>query len=236
MTADTLQSSETRAAADRGGRISLAQKLCFAAPLAVLQVGLYWLLNHCLLFRSRELPLTWIDRATPFWLWTIWGYFALIVLAPGLPLVVQQREVFYRLLRAYFISMGMAWLFFLLMPTHYPRPPLLTEDSWSNMAYRSLIEFDSPECSFPSSHVIVPLLACFALRRDKGLGAWWPPMAACVAICCLSILTTKQHYLWDLIGGTAVAALGWFVSRRRYRRAATQSSALSKPRIRDWLN
>ena len=171
MTTDTSPSGETRAAADQAQTISLTQKLCYIAPLAVLQVGLYWLLNHCLLFRSRELPLTWIDRATPFWLWTIWGYFALIMMAPGLPLLVRQKQVFHRLLKAYFIAMGTAWLFFLFMPTHYPRPPLPEGDSWSNTAYRSLLEFDSPECCFPSSHVIVPLLGCFALRRDMSLAA-----------------------------------------------------------------
>ncbi len=219
MTTDTSQSSKTRAAADVPGTISLTQKLCFIAPLAALQVGIYWLLNHFLLFRSRELPLTWIDRATPFWLWTIWGYFALIAMAPGLPLLVRQKRVFYRLLRAYFIAMGAAWLFFLLMPTHYPRPLTPTDDSWSNMAYRSLIQFDSPECSFPSSHVIVPLLACIALRRDKSLGGWWPLVAACVVICCLSILTTKQHYVWDLLGGAGVAAAGWFISRLGFSRS-----------------
>jgi hypothetical protein len=86
------------------------------------------------------------------------------------------------------------------------------------MAYRSLLDFDSPECCFPSSHVIVPLLACFALRVDKSLGRWWPLVAASVVICCFSILTTKQHYVWDLIGGTGVAAAGWFISKPRYDR------------------
>ena len=218
MTTDTIEPDSARAEADDPQTIGLTEKLCYIAPLAALQVGVYWLLNHCLVFRSRELPLTWIDRATPFWLWTIWGYFALIAMAPGLPLLVQQKSIFRRLIVAYFISMGTAWLFFLFMPTHYPRPPLPQDDSWPNMAYRSLIEFDSPECSFPSSHVIVPLLACFALRIDKSLGRWWPLVAACVVICCLSILTTKQHYVWDLIGGTTAAALGWMLSRSEFSR------------------
>jgi hypothetical protein len=212
MTTDILQRDESLAAVDKPGTISLTQKLCIVAPLAVLQVGLYWLLNHSLLFRSRELPLVWIDRATPFCLWTIWAYFALIAMAPGLPLLVRQKRVFYRLLLAYFISMITAWLFFLFMPTHYPRPPLPEDDSWPSLAYHALLEFDSPECCFPSSHVIVPLLGCLALRRDRSLGAWWPVVAASVVICCLSILTTKQHYLWDLIGGTVAAAAGWRVS------------------------
>jgi hypothetical protein len=208
-----LQSSEIeQTPADGPHAIGLAEKLCFIAPLAVVQVGIYWLLNHYPLLQSRSLRLTWIDRATPFWLWTIWGYFALIAMAPGLPLLVQDERVFRRLLRAYYIAMGTAWLFFLLMPTHYPRPSLPGDGSWPSMAYRSLLDFDSPECCFPSSHVIVPLLGCFALRKDKGIGRWWPLMAASVLVCCLSILTTKQHYVWDLLGGTCAAALGWCVS------------------------
>ena len=203
------------AAADDLHTISLTHKLCLVAPLAVVQIGVYWLFNHFSLVASRELPLTWIDRAVPFWLWTIWGYFALIAMAAGLPLLVSDARVFRRMLVAYFISMCMAWLFFLFMPTHYPRPPLPEDDSLPSLAYRALLEFDSPECCFPSSHVIVPLLACIGLRKDKSLGRWWPLLAACVLVCCLSILTTKQHYLWDLIGGTAVAALGWFVSGRQ---------------------
>jgi hypothetical protein len=212
MTTYTSQRSETRSATDETLDIGLTQKLCYVAPLAVLQVGLYWLLNHCLLFSSRQLPLTWVDRSLPFSLWTIWGYFALIAMAPGLPLLVEQKRVFFRLLKAYFIAMGTAWLFFLFMPTHYPRPATPTDDSWPNMAYRALLDFDSPECCFPSSHVIVPLLACLALRADKSLGRWWPPVAASVVVCCFSILTTKQHYLWDLVGGASVAGVGWWLS------------------------
>lgn len=212
MTANTVQRGASLKAADRPQIVGLTEKLCVVAPLAVLQVGLYWLFNHFPLLPSRQLPLTWIDHATPFWLWTIWGYFALIAMAPGLPLLVQQKQVFRRLLRAYFISMGITWAFFLFFPTHYPRPPLPQDDSWPSLSYRALLEFDSPECCFPSSHVIVPLLACIGLRKDKCLGRWWPLVAVTVVVCCLSILTTKQHYVWDLLGGTAAASAGWFIS------------------------
>ncbi len=223
MTADSVQRSGNGTAADDPHAISLARKLCYVAPLAVVQVGVYWLFNHFPLAPSRELPLTWIDRSVPFWLWTIWAYFALIAMAAGLPLLVRNALVFRRLLVAYAISMGTAWAFFLLMPTHYPRPPLPEDDSFTRMSYRALLEFDSPECCFPSSHVIVPLLACAALRKDKSLGRWWPLLAACAAVCCLSILTTKQHYVWDLMGGTAAAMLGWLLSAIRETGSATSA-------------
>jgi PAP2 superfamily protein len=208
--------------------IGLVQKACFVAPLAIVQTSVYWLFNHYPLFTSRQLPLTWIDRAVPFWIWTIWAYFALIAMAIFLPLGVYDRRMFQRLLHAYGISIFIAWLFFLIWPTHYVRPPLPADASWPSAAYRYLLEFDSPECCFPSSHVIVPLLACAALRKTRFLGALWYPLAACVLICTLSILTTKQHYFWDLLSGTFVAGFGWFGSgwlnerRKRERLALTQ--------------
>src|SRR5580704_4276598 len=140
MTANTAERGESRAAADEPRFISLARKLCFVAPLAVVQVGVYWLFNHFPIVPSRELPLTWIDRSVPFLLWTIWAYFALIAMAAGLPLLIYDARVFRRLLVAYGISMATAWAFFLLMPTHYPRPPLPEGDSWPSMSYRALLE------------------------------------------------------------------------------------------------
>jgi hypothetical protein len=218
MTTDTLEHGGACRAADDPRMISLTKKLCFIAPLGVVQVGVYWLLNHYLFFTSRELPLTAIDRATPFLLWTIWGYIALIAMAPGLPLLVRDNRVFWRLLRAYVMAMGTAWLFYLFFPTHYPRPPLPSDDSWHSMAYRAIMEFDSPECCFPSTHVIVPLLVAAALRRDKTFRRWWPLVAACVVLCCFSILTTKQHYLWDLLGGAGLAGLAWRIAGKDCRR------------------
>ena len=129
--------------------ISLTYKLCLVAPLAVVQVGVYWLFNHFPLVASRELPLTWIDRTVPFWLWTIWAYFALIAMAAVLPLLVCDARVFRRLLVAYFISISTAWLFFLLMPTHYPRPALPEDDSWPSLAYRASWNSIRRSAAFP---------------------------------------------------------------------------------------
>jgi hypothetical protein len=212
MTIADLKRDASSRPQDREPTIGLVKRACYVAPIAVAQVGIYWLLNHYPPFAPRELPLTWIDRALPFSPWTIWGYFALIAMAVLLPLGVDSRKTFRRLLLAYGLAMGTAWLFFIFFPTRYIRPPLPDDDSWPSMAYRNLLTFDSPLCCFPSSHVIVPLIACAALRNSRYLGAFWYPLAALVLICSFSILTMKQHYLWDLLGGASAAALGWFVS------------------------
>ena len=102
---------------------NVLKRLYLVAPLAVVQIGVYWLLNHFLLRPSRELPLTWIDRATPFMIWTIWAYFALIAMAAVLPLLVRNDSVFRRLLRAYIVA-GMVAMrgCFTLFPHALPPP------------------------------------------------------------------------------------------------------------------
>lgn len=136
------------------------------APLGALHTLVYWALNHFPLLRSRELPLTWLDRTIPFWIWTVWGYFTLIVLAILLPLTIRDGRVFRRLLVAYGVSMGLAMFCFAFWPTHYPRPVPPTGSSWHNAAYVWLILMDTPECCFPSSHIIVPVIACVAVWQD----------------------------------------------------------------------
>jgi hypothetical protein len=192
----------------------LLRNVRVAAPLAAVHASVYWLLNHFSLLRSRELPLTWLDRSIPFWTWTIWGYFALVLMAIVMPLAVRNRQVFRQLVVAYGISVGTVIAFFTLWPTHYPRPPVPTDPSWHNLAYYWLIQVDSPECCFPSSHIIVPVITCVALWQDGRRGWGWSLLPLGVGICTVTILTTKQHYFWDLLGGLAAAALGIAVARR----------------------
>jgi len=193
---------------------TIGQNLRVVAPLAVAQIACYWLLNHFTLLPSHELPLTWLDRNMPFWIWTVWGYFALIVLAIVLPLAVRDRGVFRQLTVAYAISVGTAIACFAFWPTHYPRSPQPIDSSWHSLAYCWLIEVDTPECCFPSSHIIVPLIACVALWQDGRRGGCWWLLPVGVGICTLTILTTKQHYTWDLLGGLVVAGVGSVVSGR----------------------
>ena len=202
-----------------GQQSYLSQNVRVVVPLGLVQVLLYEALNWRPWFPSRELPLTWLDRTIPWWTWTVWGYFALIALAIVLPLGIRDRGVFRRLMVAYAVSMGTAMLFFTFWPTHYPRPPLPTDDSWSSMAYRHLLQIDTPECCFPSSHIIVPLIACVALWQDGRRQGWWRWLPVGVCVCTATILTTKQHYAWDLVGGAVVAAwgigVGFAVGRRK---------------------
>jgi hypothetical protein len=195
---------------NRGER-TLGQNLRLVGIVAVIQAVLYFSLNHCPLFPSRALPLTAVDRAVPFWTWTVWPYLLLLSSDLLLPLLIRRHATVPRLLVAHATAMALALLTFLFLPTHYPRPAAPRGDDVSTTVYGVVAVVDSPECCCPSGHIIVPVLGCWALWRDghprrRGL-------AALLVVLAPTILTTKQHYLWDLLGAVAAAGIGVLASR-----------------------
>ena len=172
-------------------------------PLAVLQTLIYAWFNHRLTPAAHTLPLTAVDRWLPFLPWTVWPYLGLAT-AALLPLFIRQSWVFRQVLIAFALAMGTTFLCFAIFPTIYVRPEYEGQAGWTATAYAWLIACDSPLCCFPSGHIILPALGCWGVWRDGRRGAVW--LALGVTLCSLSILTTKQHYVWDLLGALVVVA------------------------------
>jgi hypothetical protein len=171
-------------------------------PCALFQSACYALLNHYPFFPPRRLPLTVVDEWLPFWPWTVWPYLLLLALGPVLPLLIRRDLVFRRLLVAYLLAMPATFAFFVFCPTEYARPPLPQDGSLTSCAYRLLIAVDTEGCCFPSGHIVVPVLFGFGLYID---GRRWGLLGCgLVALLAPSILTTKQHYLWDLVGALVI--------------------------------
>jgi hypothetical protein len=182
----------------------LRRNLLIVVPIAVVQTTLYLLLNHFPLREPQSLPLTPLDEAVPFLVWTVWPYLALIASQATLPLLIRSKDVIIRLARAYALAIPTLFLTFLLLPTTYPRPPEPGPDGFNETVYRLLIAIDSPHCCCPSGHIVGPVLVFWGLWLDRGRGTW---LLTAFVIGAVSILTTKQHYLWDLLAGLALAAV-----------------------------
>jgi hypothetical protein len=189
----------------------LCRNARLVVPLALLQTLIYLTLNHDPFASARELPLTALDRWVPFWPWTVGPYLLLVVSGAVWPLLIRDPARLRRLLLAYVVAMTLAVCCYVFFPTTYPRPPAPRTASWSSVLYHWLIQVDSPGCCFPSGHIIVPALGCWALCRENSRWrTWLPPVLGVLA---LTTLTTKQHYVWDLLGGLAVAGFGVTLSR-----------------------
>jgi len=175
---------------------------------AVLYLG-YQVTNRVHLVTPRALPLTALDHAIPFLLWTVWPYFLLITLL-FLPLGIRDRALFRRTLRAFTVAVCLNLLVWALLPTTYPRPPLPDDAGLTAFAYRWLCGLDTPANCLPSGHITSPAVGCWALAREHPRHRIW--IWPAFGLLALSILTTKQHYVWDLPAGLATAALGVWAS------------------------
>jgi len=89
----------------------------------------------------------------------------------------------------------------------YPRPILRPPYADISSAFMAFVQqIDPPGNVFPSLHVAHTSMLAFLLTRDRPrLGAVALVMATLLA---LSTLTTKQHFVADVVSGYALAALG----------------------------
>jgi hypothetical protein len=203
-------------------------------PLAVCQTLAYSWFNHRATPDAHTLPLTAVDRWIPFLPWTVWPYLGLAAAALLLPIFIRQGWVLRQVLIAYALAMGTTFLCFALFPTIYVRPEHGSGTGWTGTVYAWLMEVDSPLCCFPSGHVITPALGCWGWRRDGRRGAAW--LAVGLALGSLTILTTKQHYIWDLLGALLVVSGSVTVASRAGPRGANPTqprTTVSNPKNRD---
>lgn len=67
------------------------------------------------------------------------------------------------------------------------------------------------------------MIGCWALAQENPRWRWAIRLALIPFL--LTILTTKQHYVWDLFGGLATAVIGIVVSRLLMARKTPHPSA-----------
>ena len=194
------------------GTVSLPERLLCFVILTTPLVGGYMYLNANPLLTPTLLPMTAVDEATPFWVWTVWPYVFLLLCNLALQFSVRRRENYLEMC----VSFGWLVLFMVgcwaLWPTTYIRPPAPVAQGLTAELYLGLIRVDTPLNCFPSAHVASPFTMLYFLCRERPRLA--PYLWGAFAVLSTSILTTKQHYLWDLVGALVFAGLALALGRR----------------------
>lgn len=113
---------------------------------------------------------------------------------------------------------------FLLLPAEIDMRDQIDWDSlngWESVLFEFIHFSDNPWNAWPSLHIVhsyllARLMTVWASRRAAESSAWnlflvvlWVEWV----LLSISILTTKQHYLFDLVTGIAVAQLAWMVTK-----------------------
>lgn len=192
-------------------RSQLAAALVSLAPMYVIIA----IVSRARVTYRPELAL---DRALPLEPAWMLVYGSLYIFVIVLPLfVVRERTLVRRAMQAYLLVMGLSYAIFLLYPTRASRPDI-AGDGFAAWTLQIMYDIDPPYNCFPSLHVaysFVSALACARVHRGVGRAA-----LAWAALIGVSTVFTKQHYVLDVIAGTAAAWLAHVVFLRRHSRAA----------------
>ena len=193
-------------------------KVAFIAT--VITVVLYLGSNHFPFFVPHLLQLSWIEQNTPFIPLTFWIYVSEYLLFFSVYKNCKDLANGNRYLYAFMALQLVSTLIFVLYPTAYPRdqfPLPQNLDGITAWAFNSLRSADSPNNCAPSLHVSSCYLSSFAfLKEQRHKFPFFFFWATAVGI---STLTTKQHYLVDVVLGLVFAiVIYWiFVEKIPYR-------------------
>lgn len=192
-----------------------AYKWTIGVAMAVLQSTVYFGIGHLHLNRSTELLRTRLDDAIPFWPWTGWCYLPFYAGVFIIALVgIKRRALFNRAVLAVFVVMAIGALGHIFIGAEYPRPVLHPPYADISAAFLAFVQrIDPPGNVFPSLHVAHTTMLALLLIKDRPrLGLVTLGMATALA---LSTLTTKQHFVADVVSGYALAFFGrWFALRK----------------------
>jgi membrane-associated phospholipid phosphatase len=182
----------------------VGQKLAIAAGAMAINAVLYLVPNHLQLVEPRRLWWSAVDAWAPFLPATVWIYFSDYLLVSSAFLVSEGWDEVKRFVRAYFVLLAIGAVIHLCWPTAFPREafPVPGNDG-SARALTALRGVDAATSCLPSMHVAGSYLAAFSLwHRRRSLFGGYVFWATAVAV---STLTTKQHYLVDVLAGLALA-------------------------------
>ena len=210
MTAPAPEASPARGADDPGeSNVSPARYLAYRWAMGlgggVLQSLVYFAVGYFEQPRSTTLLDTPLDRWIPLWIWTVWlylpfyaGIFALAITG------IRQRRLFHRAFQGVLVIVLIGAIGHLAIAAEYPRPLLPSPPRGPSEMFLAWIYAVDPAGNvFPSLHVAHTSALAIILRRER---PWLGGLALVMALLlALSTLTTKQHFIVDVLSGWAIA-------------------------------
>jgi membrane-associated phospholipid phosphatase len=176
---------------------------------------LYLTSNHFHFFTPQYLPMTWVDQAVPFIPLTLWIYISEYVFFAAIYLtcrdLVNANKYLYSFFALQTVSVAIFWMWPTTFPRHlFPLPDNL--DPLTHFAFNTLRQSDTPASCCPSLHVSSVYLSSFIFLDDQKKK--FPFFFVWGTLIALSTLTTKQHYLIDVVAGLIMAIVFYYVFHR----------------------
>ena len=186
-------------------------------------VGVIYFLTDRWQGEAQLVPETWIDQAMAYDQGAVWGYFSFFVLIPIAYLCAERSRV-KRLARQMQWGAVLCGIIYLLYPTTLEYPPVVL-GTWSGQVVAWLLAIDSSQNCVPSLHVLLSLLAVYAVSYGKSRWVQGCYIGWLVWIS-YTVLQLKRHLWLDVVAAIAVAVvLVMFSTYYRVSKAGVEGDA-----------
>jgi hypothetical protein len=194
--------------------VAFRTRLLMVLALTTINSALYLLSNKWPLHSPVFLPVNAVDAALAWHAWTIWPYWFLLLLGPLLALGLRDRRILMATLRAYALAMLLNFVIWSSWPTRMIFNRVLPQglDPITEGAWRLLYALDGPNNCFPSGHITIPLVIAAGFCVQYPRARYW--LVPLLLVLFPSVVTTGQHYSWDVLGGAMTATLGLLIAGR----------------------
>jgi len=159
--------------------------------------------------------MTTLDRQVPFIPEFIWIYHTIIPLTVFTCfLLFQKRKLFLLMTYSNLAAGSILCLFYVFFPSFYPRTDWVDTSTLSGMFVELTRVIDGANNTFPSGHVTFAWMLAFFFsisaigKKYMSLRIIYFVWATLVSI---STVTLKQHYIFDVASGIALAAIIFYV-------------------------
>ncbi len=187
-------------------------KYPIGAAMYLFGILMYLASNWIHIFPLQMLPMSWFDVMVPFLPYTVWIYISEYVFFAVVYVTCKDMVNLNKYCYSFLFLQSVSVLIFWLWPTTYPRElfPLPDDlEKITHFAFSRLRETDTPANCCPSLHVSSVYLSTFIFLDDQKkkfpfFFIWGTAIA-------LSTLTTKQHYLIDVVTGFMMAISTYWI-------------------------
>jgi membrane-associated phospholipid phosphatase len=194
----------------------------WAVAFAAAGVGtlIYESIGRTDLHRSTALLDTALDRAIPLIPFSTWFYEPLYL---GVFVVTifgfRSRAMFHRAVVCVLANMAIAAVGHYFVRAEYPRPILPHPSPDLSTAFLAYVyKIDPPGNVFPSLHVAHSFVLAFLLELERP--RWGKVTLVMCVLLAISTLTTKQHFIADVLAGLAMAFTARAWAARSFSRTA----------------
>jgi len=191
-----------------GLRLHVKQRIALGVAMLVVSFG-YLPINRAM--SGGATVEIWLDQLMPFWAIWIVPYLLAIawwLVAGAWALLKMEDPLWLAFVSSWILACLIGFMIFILYPTYMVRPDS-TGSGWAESLVAHVYANDRTHNAFPSMHLWSTVTITLYWSNWKPKWRMW--LWTATILVALSTVLSGQHWILDVVGGTLLAALCYYL-------------------------